>query len=200
MLIAIEGCLGVGKSTVAKGLAAFRGSEALLEEFEKHPFLSAFYEDPQGAAIETEFAFLLLHYHQLKEHGGRIAEKEVISDFHLGKDLIYAHLNLPSADVNGVFGDLFGICARKIAAPALLILLSVSDELLIERIRRRDRDFEQKIDASYYKSVNAAYEDFFLRYKGKKIIISMDQWDFVKFPEQFERLSAMVDTELCDNG
>ena len=143
MLIAIEGCLGVGKSTVAKGLATFRGSEALLEEFEKHPFLRAFYEDPIGTATETEFAFLLLHYHQLKEHARRIAEKEVISDFHLGKDLIYADLNLSRADVGGVFVDLFKICAGEIPAPALLILLSVSDELLIERIRRRARDFEQ---------------------------------------------------------
>lgn len=200
MLIAIEGCLGVGKSTVAKGLAMLRGSEALLEEFEKHPFLRAFYQDPKGTATETEFAFLLLHYHQLKEHAGRIAEKEVISDFHLGKDLIYADLNLPNADITGVFANLFRICAEEIAAPALLILLSVSDELLIERIRRRDRDFEQQIDVSYYKSVNAAYEDFFLRYKGKKIRVSMDQWDFVKSPEHFERLSAMVDKELGTDG
>src|SRR5690348_6351944 len=66
MLIAIEGCVGAGKTTVAKGLASRRGSKLLLEDFQSNPFLRAFYEDPIGNAIETEFAFLLLHFHQLK--------------------------------------------------------------------------------------------------------------------------------------
>src|SRR5438445_3820261 len=62
MLIAVEGCVGVGKTTVAKGLATLRGSKLLLEDFESNPFLRAFYKDPIGNAIETEFAFLLLHF------------------------------------------------------------------------------------------------------------------------------------------
>jgi deoxyguanosine kinase len=66
MLIVIEGCVGAGKSTIAKGLAARRSSKLLLEDFDANPFLRAFYEDPVEHAIETEFAFLLLHFHQLK--------------------------------------------------------------------------------------------------------------------------------------
>ena len=69
MLIVVEGCVGAGKSTVAKGLAAFRRSALLLEDFESNPFLRAFYDDPIGNATETEFAFLLLHFHQLKSQG-----------------------------------------------------------------------------------------------------------------------------------
>ena len=66
MLIVIEGCVGAGKSTVVKGLAACRGSGLLLEDFQANPFLRAFYEDPVQNATETEFAFLLVHFHQLK--------------------------------------------------------------------------------------------------------------------------------------
>src|SRR5688500_82930 len=94
MLIALEGCVGSGKTTVATGLAHRRGSELLLEDYEAHPFLRAFYADPVGAAIETEFTFLLLHYHQLRTRTQTVKEHEVVSDFHLGKDVLYADLNI----------------------------------------------------------------------------------------------------------
>ncbi len=197
MLIAIEGCLGVGKSTVARGLAAFRGSRLLLEEFEKNPFLRAFYRDPVGTAIETEFAFLLLHFHQLKANDKSIGSGETISDFHLGKDLIYADLNLPDPKVRKTFGDLYDLCFEKTATPDLLVSLSSTNDLLINRIRERDRDFEQEVDANYYASINAAYEEFFSRYEGRKISISMNDWDFVREPELYKTLSEMVDRELA---
>ena len=197
MLIAIEGCLGVGKSTVARGLASFRGSGVLLEDFESNPFLRAFYQDPTGTAMETEFAFLLLHFHQLKTNAQNIGKGEIVSDFHLGKDLIYADLNLPDPRARKTFGDLYTLCLEKAPIPDLLVLLSSTDDLLIKRIRERDRDFEQQIDANYYASINAAYEEFFSRYEGRKISISMNDWDFVKVPELYSTLSKLVDRELA---
>src|SRR5277367_2700451 len=132
MLIAIEGCFGVGKSTVAKGLAAHRGSALLLEEFESNPFLRAFYRDPVGTATETEFAFLLLHYHQLKANATSIRKGETVSDFHLGKDLIYTNLNIPDPRVRKTFGDLYYLCLEKAPVPDLLVLLSSTDDLLMK--------------------------------------------------------------------
>jgi deoxyadenosine/deoxycytidine kinase len=196
MLIAIEGCLGVGKTTVAKGLAACRKSALLLEDFESHPFLRTFYKDPVGTATETEFAFLLLHFHQLKQYADATSTAEIVSDFHLGKDLIYADLNLTDPRVRKIFGDLYGICSEKTPSPDLLVLLSSRDDFLIDRIRARDRDFEQEIDSSYYVAVNSAYVEFYSRYPGKKILVSMDDWDFIAAPELYERLSEMVDREL----
>jgi deoxyadenosine/deoxycytidine kinase len=196
MLIAIEGCFGVGKSTVAKGLAAFRGSALLLEEFESNPFLRAFYRDPVGTATETEFAFLLLHFHQLKANAASIRKGETVSDFHLGKDLIYADLNIPDPRVRKTFGDLYSLCLERAPIPDLLVLLSSTDDLLMKRIRERDRDFEQEVDADYCASINAAYGEFFSRYEGRKISISMNDWDFVKTPELYTTLSDMVDREL----
>lgn len=196
MLIVIEGCVGVGKTTVANGLAARRGSQLLLEDFQANPFLSAFYEDPVGTAIETEFAFLLLHFHQLKGLAPKAPKSEVIADFHLGKDLLYADLNLPDIHAKRLFGELYELCVHKTPSPSLLVFLSATTDLIVERIRNRNRSFELSIDPSYYAAVNIAYEQFFEHYAGSKLRIPMDEWDFVKVPALFDRLDALVDGEL----
>jgi deoxyguanosine kinase len=200
MLISVEGCIGVGKTTVAKGLAAFRGSNLLVEDFESNPFLKAFYEDPAGTATETELSFLLLHFHQLKINAKKIKQTEVLSDFHLGKDLIYADLNLHEDPVRNVFDDLYRICESEVASPDLMICLSSSDDLIVQRIKARNREFEQEIDTGYYVRVNSEYHAFFPRYKGRKLEIPMDEWDFVKEPLLFERLSNLIDKELSGLG
>jgi deoxyguanosine kinase len=195
MLIVIEGCVGAGKSTVAEGLAAYRGSEVLLENFEANPFLQAFYNDPVEHAIETEFAFLLLHFHQLKNHAAADTQSEVIADFHLGKDLIYSELNLKDERAKHLFAQLYELCAAKTPRPALMIFLSATTDLLVRRIRERNRSFEQDIDPAYYASVNEAYEDYFDRFAGRKLRISMDTWDFVKEPALYQKLASFIDGE-----
>jgi deoxyguanosine kinase len=196
MLIAIEGCVGAGKTTVAKGLAACRRSKLLLEDFDSNPFLRAFYENPVENAVETEFAFLLLHFHQLKGQADASSTSEIIADFHLGKDLLYADLNLKDTRARRVFRDLYELCAEKIPRPTLMIFLSATTDLLVERIRTRKRGFELEIDSGYYGSVNAAYEQYFTQYSWKKLRISMDEWDFVNNPSLYKRLASMVDQEL----
>lgn len=196
MLIVIEGCVGAGKSTVAKGLSVSRNSRVVLEDFESNPFLRAFYENPIDNATETEFAFLLLHFHQLKRLGAEAEASEIIADFHLGKDLLYADLNLRDARIKRLFGQMYDFCSEQIPPAGLMIFLSASTELLIKRIWARRRDFEVEIDPVYYAKVNAAYEEFFERYSGKKIKIPMDEWDFVVEPNLYGRLASLVDKEL----
>jgi deoxyadenosine/deoxycytidine kinase len=196
MLIVVEGCVGAGKSTVAKGLAGFRESALLLEDFESNPFLRAFYDDPVGNATETELAFLLLHFHQLKSQVETASNSEVVADFHLGKDLLYADLNLKDNRLNRLFTELYDVCMEKTPRPALMIFLSATTDLLVQRIEARKRDFELEIDPAYYGLVNAAYEEYFVRYPGKKLRIPMDEWDFVKHPQLYEQLASLVDGEL----
>jgi len=196
MLIAIEGCVGVGKSTVAEGLAAYRGSEILLEDFEANPFLRAFYKNPAEYAIETEFAFLLLHFHQLKNVGTASEQSEVIADFHLGKDLIYAELNLNDERAKRIFAELYKLCAAKAPTPALVIFLSATTDLIVQRIRKRNREFELYVDPDYYASLNEAYERYFEQFTGHKLRISMDTWDFVRQPALYQKLASLIDTEL----
>lgn len=196
MLIVVEGCIGAGKSTVARGLAACRNSKLLLEKFESNPFLQAFYKDPVENATETEFVFLLLHFHQLKRESDVAFRSEVIADFHLGKDILYADLNLRDLRARRLFGELYEICLEKTPRPGLLIFLSASTDTIIDRIRRRERDFELDIEPGYYAVLNEAYEEFFRQYSGRKLRIRMDEWDFVKDSALYERLSALVDREL----
>jgi deoxyguanosine kinase len=196
MLIAIEGCVGAGKSTVAKGLAAFRNSDLLLEDFEANPFLRAFYEDPTEYAIETEFAFLLLHFHQLKNQAASASKPEVIADFHLGKDLIYADLNLKDARARRLFSQLYELCSESTQEPTLVIFLAATTDLLLRRIRERKRDYELEIDADYCGAMNAAYENFFERYEGKKLRVCMNDWDFVQEPMLYVKLASLIDGEL----
>lgn len=196
MLIVVEGCVGAGKSTVAEGLASRRGSKLLLEDFESNPFLRAFYDDPIGNATETEFAFLLLHFHQLKGNAVIASNSEVVADFHLGKDLLYADLNFKDNRLNRLFTELYDVCMEKTPRPDLMIFLSAPSDLLVKRIQARKRDFELEIDPAYFGLINAAYEEYFARYPGKKLRIPMEEWDFVKEPHLYERLASLVDGEL----
>jgi deoxyadenosine/deoxycytidine kinase len=199
MLIVIEGCVGAGKTTVATGLAKHRKCSLLLEDFESNPFLRAFYEDPIENAVETEFAFLLLHFHQLRRHSQLSLNSEIVSDFHLVKDLLYANVNLMDRGAKTIFAELYEFCSKKISPAALLIFLSASTELLVRRIAERNRSFELAIDRGYYAKVNQAYEDFFGTYRDRKLRICMDDWDFVKDPGLYEQLAVLVNKELDAN-
>jgi deoxyguanosine kinase len=196
MLIAIEGCIGAGKSTVAKGLAEYRKSNLLLERFEEHPFLKLFYENPSETATETEVAFLLLHYSQLRSlHSS--PEGETVADFHLSKDLLYAELNLTDSRAKAGFLHLYEFFAERVASPTVLVYLSARTDLILERIYERNRDFEAVVDPAYYARVNDAYDELFVRYTGKKLSIPMEEWDFVKRPSLYRELSALIESQLA---
>ena len=196
MYIAIEGCVGVGKSTVATGLARYRGARVLLENFEVNPFLGAFYQNPAENTLETEFAFLLLHYHQLKPEKLYESAGEVVADFHLGKDLLYANLNLKDARALKLFDELYALCSEATPCPSLYVYLAASNELLVRRIAARKRDLEANVDSRYFAAVNEAYEELFVQYAGPKLRVSMDEWDFVKNESFYQKLSLLVDREL----
>jgi len=194
MFIAVEGCIAAGKTTVATGLAAFRGRSPLLEDFEMNPFLREFYLDPRASTTETEFAFLLVHYHQLRKQSDQIKSREVIADFHLGKDLIFAEMNMSNPEELRLFRDLNSLCTKRTAQPDLLVFLSAPVSLICERVLERGRDFEQPIDHSYYERLNTRYEEFYDQYEGLKIKLDMVDWDFVRRPDLFARLSSYIDS------
>lgn len=196
MLISIDGCVGIGKTTVARGLASFRGSSVLLESFELNPFLREFYENPAGTAIETEFSFLLLHFHQLKSVAATVATSEVVADFHLGKDLLYADLNLRNVHARRVFQDLYAFCRPAVPKPDILVFLSGPTPLIVERIRSRQRDFELKIAPEYYGVINAAYERSYLAYSGNKLRLDMNEWDFISDKNLYAALDELINREL----
>ncbi len=157
-IIAIEGCVGAGKTTLAEGLAAVRATHLLLEDFSAVPFLDEFHRDPVGCALETEFAFLLQHYHQLRLAAR--ATGELIADFTFAKDRLFAELNMTDEHERSIFFELFRLLEKRLPAVALTVFISASDELILDRIRQRARSFELATDPSYYRQLNTAYESW----------------------------------------
>ena len=191
--IAIDGCIGVGKTTLATKLADARKANLVLEDFEKNPFLSDFYLDPAAHVLETELQFLLLHYHQLKKIPQTPAG-ETITDFTFFKDMVFAEMNFRDAAEKAVFNRLYEFLLWRLPAPDLVIYLRGSDDLVIERIRQRNRSIEQVIDVDYFKKLNKAYADHFSRLKGPIYAINADDFDCVNDPEALHSICAAIDT------
>jgi deoxyguanosine kinase len=196
MLIVVEGCIGAGKTTVASGLGDYRKSRVLLEAFDKNPFLVSFAHDPRRFAVETEFTFLMLHYHQLLSAHEPSTQDELIADFHLGKDPIYADLNIKEVRLRRMFRELYAVLDEQTPVIDLMICLSAPDELIVERVAMRRRPFELELDPGYYCALNHMYAEFFRNYGGQKIIVPMENWDFVKEPQKLAVLSTLVDQRL----
>ncbi len=91
-------------------------------------------------------------------------------------------MNLTDPRAKRLFAELYELCLEKTPRPGLMVFLSATTDLLVERIRERRRAFELEMDAGYYAAVNAAYEEAFKQYSGKKLLVPMDNWDFVKDP------------------
>jgi deoxyadenosine/deoxycytidine kinase len=193
--VAVEGCIGVGKTTLATKLAQFRRSQLVLEQFEKNPFLEKFYQDPAETAFETESQFLLLHYHQLKaiHHS---AQGETITDFTFFKDLVFANTNIADPAEETMFLCLYQFLAARLSSPDLIIYLKGSNDLIIERIQTRKRAMELEIDVGYFKKLNKAYDEFFTSSPHRVHIIHADKFDCLSGTDALEQLSSTIDSLL----
>jgi deoxyguanosine kinase len=190
--IAVEGCVGVGKTTLATKIAEFRKTTLLLEEFEKNPFLSDFYKDPIKNVFETEMHFLLLHYHQLKEL--RNASKEIITDFTFEKDQIFAELNFREKSERKVFDGLYEFLKERLPQPDLILYLKGSEDLIIGRIRNRARKIEQVIDEDYFRNLKRAYDRVFLNRGDHIHVVDADHFDCLNNPAALENISLLIDS------
>lgn len=196
--IAIEGVIGVGKTTLARMLAPdFRG-ESLLEVFEENPFLSDFYADRARYAFQTQIFFLLSRYRQQHQAVPQALKYgPLFSDYTFAKDSLFAHLTL-SADELTVYEKLHTALAEKIPAPDLLIYLRADLETLMNRIATRDRPYERGMDRRYIDNLRLAYEGFFTAYTASPVlVIDTQHLDIVTAPEAYlsvrERIRSALD-------
>jgi deoxyguanosine kinase len=171
-LIAIEGCIGAGKSTLASVLSNKMNASQILEDTERHPFLQAFYNSPAEHAFETELGFVLLHYHQLKHLSSeRGSNRIVLSDFAFEKDEIFPRLTLRSRTERQHFAAIYQELKNRVPAPQTIVYIRCSTEFLMERIRRRGRPYEARISFKYLDMLNKAYDRHFLgRLVGSEVI------------------------------
>lgn len=174
--LAIEGPIGVGKTSVARALGARLNARLVLEESESNPFLKNFYEDHQRWAFPTQIFFLLSRYRQQQEvRQSDLFHNLTVTDYLYEKDRLFARLNL-SPDEFTLYERLHDILVVRVPKPDLVIYLQADTDALVERIRTRGRRFEYRIERKYLESVVQAYERFFFEYdQGPVLIINTSE-------------------------
>jgi deoxyguanosine kinase len=195
MYIAIEGVIGVGKTTLARLLALGFQSDLLLEVFEENPFLSDFYGDRQRYAFQTQIFFLLSRYHQQRRKVPELLEqgKSLISDYTFAKDSLFASINLQGDELD-MYNRVHEALAEKILLPDLLVYLRADTSVLMQRIALRDRSYERNMDSNYIHQLNQAYEEFFSKpYDGTPIlVIDSNPLDFVRQPKHLKWIENRI--------
>jgi deoxyguanosine kinase len=195
MYIAIEGVIGVGKTTLARLLQPAFDADLLLEVFEENPFLTDFYSDRQRYAFQTQIFFLLSRYQQQQRGVRTILEagKSLLSDYTFAKDSLFARINLKGDELE-MYKRVHEALAEKIAMPDLLVYLSADTDVLMQRIALRDRSYERNIERSYIEELNQAYEEFYSRPYDHTPILSIDTnpLDFVRLPEHLKLIENRI--------
>jgi len=195
--VAIEGPIGVGKTTLARLLQPELGASLLLEVFEENPFLKDFYRDRERYAFQTQIFFLLSRYHQQHKAVPKALEKgPLISDYTFAKDRIFAHLNLRNEEL-ALYEQLHAAMAEKIPVPTLVIYLRASLDVLMERIALRDRPYERNMDRDYIRELSEAYERFFEHYTQSPVLtLDTDNLNYVRNSDDFNLVLERVRSAL----
>lgn len=191
--IAIEGVIGVGKTSLAKLLTERHNARLVLEQFEDNPFLPKFYEDRERYAFPTQMAFLASRFKQQQEMLSKdLFQQLTISDYIFEKDRIFARLNLEDDEL-ALYDSIFNIMTGISATPDLIIYLQSSVDRLIENIRRRDRDYERHISEEYLRDLSEAYNHFFYHYnKSPLMIINTSEIDFVSNEKHLDYIEEQI--------
>jgi len=191
--VAIEGVIGVGKTTLANMLCDRLGARLVLERFEENPFLPKFYEDPEHYAFQTQIFFLLSRYKQQQNlFQADLFHDFLISDYIFEKDKIFAYLTLADEELK-LYETLLSAIERSVPTPDLVVYLQCSTERLMSNIRQRGRKMEENISEEYIRDLNEAYNYFFFRYKATPLlIVKATDIDFVNNKADFEDLLEQI--------
>jgi len=197
MYIAIEGVIGVGKTSLVRLLQPRFEAAGLLEVFEENPFLSGFYADRERYAFQTQMFFLLSRYHQQRRGVPEaLARGPLLADYTFAKDALFARINLKGDELE-LYDNLHSALAEKIPMPDLIVYLRASTTMLMQRIARRDRPYERQMEAAYIDALNHAYDDFFSHHPYPPILtIEVDYLDFVARPDDLQSIEARIRSAL----
>jgi deoxyguanosine kinase len=200
MYFAIEGVIGVGKTTLARLLQPSFGSELLLEVFEENPFLGDFYSDRDRYAFQTQIFFLLSRYQQQRHGVNQLLSKHnmLISDYTFEKDALFARINLQGDELE-MYYRVHQALAEKTTPPDLIVYLRADTEVLMQRIAQRDRPYERQMDRDYIHALNQAYDNFFLKENhlpAPVLIIDTNPRDFVRYADDLEWMETRIRQRL----
>jgi deoxyguanosine kinase len=192
--IAVEGPIGVGKTSLAQMLAKELSARLLLEDADNNPFLPRFYAEPDKYAFPAQLYFLLTRYNQQRELLQRdLFEQATVADYLFAKDRIFANLNLAPDEIK-LYEGVYKLVDAQMAKPDLVVYVRARVEVLGERLRKRNRDFERHISYEYLERVSSAYRDFFFYYdEAPLLVVDSSEIDFVGNPRDLADLIREID-------
>ncbi len=190
--IAVEGPIGVGKTTLVRSFQTIMGAQVVLDEFD-NPFLADFYKDRPNSAFRTQMYFLISRFQQqLRPEIQARGDALVVCDYLFAKDKIYAYLNLDDQEIL-IYDKYFAALSHYLTAPDLTVYLKAPSEVLLERVRRRNVNFEAKIAETYVDELIKAYDHFFYHYTDTPLlIVNTAEIDFVENPEELRALMQRI--------
>jgi len=169
--IAIEGPIGVGKTTLARALGTTLDARVILEEAEANPFLAHYYENPRRYAFQTQLFFLASRYKQQQELFQRdLFHQTTVADYLFEKDRVFASIALSDEELR-LYHRIATYLSTGVPKPSIVILLQASYESLMERIRKRGRDFEAPMELDYLRTVTEAYNRHFFDYTEAPLLV-----------------------------
>jgi deoxyguanosine kinase len=195
--IAIEGNIGAGKTSLARLIARQFNGKLILEQFENNPFLSKFYENQERYAFPLELSFLAERYQQLRTElpSQELFSDFTISDYFLNKSVIFARKTL-NEDEYQLFFKLFDIMNTNLPKPDLLVHLYVKTERLQSNIKKRGREYEQKIPDEYLENIQASYFEYLKQQKNLKVLlIDINHLDFVENKSHYNAIVETINKE-----
>jgi deoxyadenosine/deoxycytidine kinase len=200
MYIAIEGVIGVGKTTLARLLQPAFQSQLVLEVFEENPFLSDFYADRQRYAFQTQIFFLLSRYYQQRRSVPEILKRgePLITDYTFAKDALFARINLAGDELE-MYYRVHDALAEKIPLPNLIVYLRADIEVLMQRIASRDRPYERNMERDYISELIGAYDDFYLFNQARNVggnvtVLALDtnELDYIRRAEDLRLVENRI--------
>ncbi|CDQ37825.1 MULTISPECIES: deoxynucleoside kinase [Virgibacillus] len=200
--IAIEGPIGIGKTSLAKKISSHFDYHLLKEIVEENPFLGKFYENIEEWSFQTEMFFLCNRFKQLEDIETKYLSdnKAVVADYHISKNMIFAKRTLP-ADKFEKYEQIYHILTKDMPVPNMMIYLHGSLDTIINRIHQRGREIEQHIKTSYLAQLSQDYENYMNEFEIMHpdipvIRVNGDEIDFVRYQKHLEQIINQVDEQL----
>ena len=195
--LAVEGVIGVGKTTLVRMLQPRFQAELLLEAFDENPFLSDFYGDRARYAFQTQLFFLLSRYRQQQAIIPTRHSVTHLADYLFDKDRLFARLNV-AGDELAMYERLYEALAENIPTPDLVIYLRAELDTLMERIAMRDRPYERRMEQGYIGALRRRYEELFATYTATPLlVIETDTLNFVRNPADLEQVEQRIRAALA---
>lgn len=193
--IAVEGPIGVGKTSLTRLLARELGARLVLEEVEENPFLARFYDEPDKYALPVQLYFLLMRYNQQRALAQQdLFAQRTVADYLFAKDRIFAGLNLAPEEMT-LYDSVYRLLDARMPKPDLVVYMSAKVQVLAERLRKRNRDFERNISFEYLERVSVAFRDFFFYYdETPLLVVDTSEIDFVEDSDDLRELVREIET------